>query len=198
MQHWAEWQRAYVHGVILVWPPEDVRSRINPLRTIHDPVSQSACEAHISLTPPFRASPSEQDWQAIDRAIAQHPPMDITYGPVNSFGLNVIYLEVHPFGALAALRNALLASGLFAAPEHATFVPHMTITEGLSGIQITTELLDGLRTTVAGGTFRLRDLAYIRPDKNFHFAVKRTVVLGGRPADLAQSPRAPGAPSSAR
>jgi 2'-5' RNA ligase len=193
MQHWAEWQKAYVHGVILIWPPDDVRTRVNPLRTTYDPVSQSACEAHISLTPPFLASPGEQDWQAIERVVARHAPMDIIYGLVNSFGLDVIYLEVHPFEPLAALRDALLATGLFAVPEHATFVPHMTITEGHSGVPITTELLGKLRATVACGAFRLSELAYIRPDENFQFTVRRSVVLGGRPADLAQTPQAPAA-----
>jgi 2'-5' RNA ligase len=124
--------------------------------------------------------------------------MDITYGPVNSFGLDVIYLEIHPFEPLAALRDALLATGLFAAPEHADFVPHMTITQGHSGIPITAELLDKLRATVAGGTFRLSDLAYIRPDENFHFTVRRSVVLAARPADLARTPPAPGGLSSTR
>ena len=177
MQHWSEWQKSYAHGVILIWPPDDVRSRINPLRATYDPVSQSCCEAHISLTPPFRRQPSEQDWQAVHQALARHAPLDITYGPVNSFALDVIYLEIHPFEPLAALRDALLATGLFAAPAHADFVPHMTITEGLSSIPITAELLGKLRATVAGGTFRCSDLAYMRPNEDFHFKLTRRAAL---------------------
>jgi 2'-5' RNA ligase len=178
MQHWSEWQKSYVHGVVLIWPPDDVRARINPLRAAYDPVSQSCCEAHVSLTPPFLRQPGEREWDAISHALAGHPPFDITYGPVNSFALDVIYLEIHPFEPLAALHGALLATALFAAPVHADFVPHMTITEGLSGIPITAELLGRLRATVAGGTFRCSDLAHIRPDQDFHFSVERSVRLG--------------------
>ena len=94
MQRWSEWQKSYAHGVVLIWPPDDVRSRINPLRATYDPVSQSYCDAHVSLTPPFLKQPSKQGWQAIERALAGHAPLDIVYGPVNSFGLNVIYLEI--------------------------------------------------------------------------------------------------------
>jgi 2'-5' RNA ligase len=178
MNGWAEWQRDYAHGVVLIWPPDEIRSRINALRAKYDPVSQSYAEAHVSLTPPFLHAPSEENWVKLRRAAASHAPFDVAFGPVNAFALSVIYLEVHPFQRLDDLRSSLLATGLFARALHKNFVPHMTITEGLSSVPVSQDLLTDLRRSTRGGCFHCDRLAYIRPDRNFHFEVERFLELG--------------------
>jgi 2'-5' RNA ligase len=172
-----EWQKAYVHGVVLIWPSNDVRAQINPIRARYDPVSQSYCEAHISLTPPLLHVPVEGDWQLIEQAAACFAPFDINFGPVNSFGLSVIYLEVHPADRLAELRDALLATRLFANSD-LNFVPHLTLTEGLSDMPVSQRLLDELQRAVPAGSFRCNHLVHIRPDQNFHFTVQRRIEFG--------------------
>jgi 2'-5' RNA ligase len=178
MNGWAEWQKEYSHGVVLIWPPDEIRSQINALRARYDPVSQSCAEAHVSLTPPFLHAPSEQDWVKLRRVAAGHTRFDIAFGPVSAFGLSVIYLEVHPLERLEDLRSSLLATGLFARALHKDFVPHMTITEGLSSVPVSQDLLAELRRSTTGGSFHCDRLAYIRPDQNFHFEVERFLELG--------------------
>jgi hypothetical protein len=49
MTTWLESRKPYRLGVILVLPPEPVRSQINVLRARYDPQSHKCVEAHISL-----------------------------------------------------------------------------------------------------------------------------------------------------
>lgn len=45
-----DWRDSYVHGTHVIWPSDDVRSVVNPLRKRFDPVSATACDAHVTLT----------------------------------------------------------------------------------------------------------------------------------------------------
>jgi 2'-5' RNA ligase len=178
MHDWAEWQKAYLNGVVLIWPPADIRSTINSLRARYDPVSHSYCEAHISLTTPFVRAPSRNDWRAVQEAAAEFAPFDISIGPISSWlGQSVIYLEVRPYDHLEKLREALLATKLFASSPFKEFVPHMTITEGLSGLPVSEQLVAELQNTVKGGSFRCDHLTYVQPDQHFHFKVERLIEL---------------------
>ncbi|MGH6815131.1 MAG: 2'-5' RNA ligase family protein, partial [Hyphomicrobiaceae bacterium] len=174
-----EWLKSYRHGVVPIGPPDEVRSPMNALPERYDPVSQSHCEAHISLTPPFLHAPTEPNWHAIERAVEPFEPFDIALGPVNGWlSQSVIYLEVRPAADLECLNEALLATRLFAEPQFKTFVPHLTITEGFSSIPVTDDLFDTLKKAVAARSFYCDRLAYVRPDENFRFWIERTIVLG--------------------
>ena len=180
MEHWAEWQKEYRHGIVLIWPPDEVRAPINALRARHDPVSFSYTEAHISLSPPLLRAPDASDWRAIDGAVAAVAPVMVEAGPVEAWlHQSVIYLAIRPVAALTTIRNALLATGLFAPPRHKEFVPHMTIMEGLSGTRATEAILAEMKRTVASGSFRLDRLAYLRPDRDFRFTPERYIPLSG-------------------
>jgi hypothetical protein len=49
VDHCERWQHAYRFGVILILPPEPLRTQVNDLRSRHDPRSQAYCDGHISL-----------------------------------------------------------------------------------------------------------------------------------------------------
>lgn len=53
IERWEAWQREHRFGVLLLFPPELVRSQVNALRATYDPISQATCDAHISLTVPL-------------------------------------------------------------------------------------------------------------------------------------------------
>src|SRR5262245_39860804 len=77
MATWLEWQRAYRFGVLLVLPPEPIRSQIDALRAIYDPTSHAGVEVHISLTVPFPAQPGDQAWLDLARIAAGFQPFTI-------------------------------------------------------------------------------------------------------------------------
>jgi 2'-5' RNA ligase superfamily len=80
-----DWQKAYRFGVLLVLPPEPVRTEINALRAIYDPVSHAGAEAHISLTVPFPTEPSDRAWLELERIASGFYPFTIRYGPLVPF-----------------------------------------------------------------------------------------------------------------
>jgi hypothetical protein len=56
-------------------------------------------------------------------------------------------------------------------------IPHMTITEGISGPTVNEELLERLQATARCGTFPCNELAYIVPNEKFKFGVMTTLPL---------------------
>lgn len=177
MAEWSGWQRSYAFGMCVIWLPELVRGTVNVLRQRYDPASQAICEAHITLTQPFLRQPQKDDLELLARIAADFAPFEIHYGPLNSFfPYPCIWLEVRPVKQILSLRRALHNTGLFdlSLPHTDDFVPHMTITEGLSGPEVNHELLESMRPEVAGGSFTCTGFVHIVPDPNFHFEVQRT------------------------
>jgi hypothetical protein len=80
LEHWEEWQYPYRFGVILVLPPEPVRSQVNALRARYDPLSHSYCDAHISLTVPFPAELDDLHWEELKFITSTIRPFSIHYG----------------------------------------------------------------------------------------------------------------------
>ena len=78
------------------------------------------------------------------------------------------------------LRDSLHNSGLFNLDEEfiEDFIPHMTITEELSGPKVTEGLLDQLQAVSVPGEFICDSLAHIVPDENFRFSVAKRFWLG--------------------
>lgn len=181
MEQWLDWQKPYFHGVLVIWPPEPVRSKVNQLRQAYDPVSRAICEAHITLTQPFLDRPTKMDWSALAGIASSLAPIEIAYGPLNAFFPNpVIYFEIQPADRLLEMRRVLHDTGLFnlALAYTEGFVPHMTVTESLSEIKADEELLTKLRERVSGGSFSCSWLSYIVPDAKFNFRVARRLKLG--------------------
>lgn len=176
MEQRADWQRAYIFGTLVIWPPEPVRGMVNALRQHYDPVSQATCEAHISLTQPFIRRPDKDDLEHLRQIALNFESFQIQFGPLNSFlPYPCIWLEVHPVSRILSLRQKLHETGLFNLSLAHTddFVPHMTITEGLSGPKVNQELLESMKPKVTAGSFTCTDFVHIVPNPQFHFEVRQ-------------------------
>ncbi len=181
MHRWEEWQRPYEHGTFAIWPPAPVRKIVNSQRERYDPVSQRYCEAHITVTQPLRRPLDEGEWRHLRTVLAGFDRFEIEYGPLSSFlPYPCIWYEIQPQDRILAIRKALHQTGYFNLemkhPEN--FIPHMTITEGLSGPTVDEGLLRRLQEESGTGSFLCEELALIIPDASFRFHVRRTVPLG--------------------
>ena len=181
---WKEWQREYVHGTFVIWPPDGERARVNELRGRYDPVSQRVCDAHVTVTQPLRRAPSVDDWRRLAAVVAAVPAFRVDYGPLGTFlPYPCIWFAVQPVERVLSLRTTLHATGLFdlGSPHPERFLPHMTITEGMSGPPVDHALFEQLQATIEGGSFECTSLAHIVPDDDFRFAVAGRLPLR-RPA----------------
>jgi len=181
MEEWPEWQKVYKHGTLVIWPPDRVGEVVNRLRHQYDPVSQSFCGAHITLTQPFLRQPSSNEWDELCEVVSSFESFEIQYGPINTFlPYPCIWFEIHPSELVLAIRQALHATGMFNLdlPHTQDFIPHMTVTEGQSDIDVNQELFTKLRAEMSGGSFICPDIAYIVPDRVFHFGIQRRLLLG--------------------
>jgi 2'-5' RNA ligase len=178
---WGDWRDSYVHGTLVIWPPDDVRAVVNPLREHYDPASAAICEAHVTLTQPFVHEPSEADLAAVADVVSRHQPLEIVYGPLDTFlPYPCLFLAITPVEPMSALHVALQSTGLFhPVPSHyQRFVPHMTILEGTHDPDGVTDLAEAMRDTAPSGSFACREIAYIVPDASFRFSVDRMFRIG--------------------
>jgi len=151
MEEWPEWQRVYKYGTLVIWPPDRVGEVVNRLRHQYDPVSQSFCGAHITLTQPFLRQPSSNEWVELCEVVSSFESFEIQYGPINTFlPYPCIWFEIHPSELVLVIRQALHATGMFNLdlPHTEDFIPHMTVTEGQSDIDVTEELYTKLRDEI--------------------------------------------------
>jgi 2'-5' RNA ligase len=180
MDSWEDWQKPYQFGTLVIWPPDEVREVVNSQRERYDPVSQSYCEAHISVTQPLLTWLDNEAWERMGKSLVEFASFEITYGPLNSFlPYPCIWYEVNPQERVLELRNALHRMGYFnlELKHPKDFIPHLTITEGLSGPTVNEDLVDMLQLESRPGVFLCDGLAYIVPDDNFKMRVKCVLPL---------------------
>ncbi len=180
---WESWQTPYRYGALALWPPESVREPVNRWRERLDPKSHSYCEAHVTLTQPFKARVTDETLERLASLLADETPFEVTWGPLRSFLPSpVLWLEVQPRRHILALRRALHQTGLFdlSLPHTDGFVPHMTVTEGLSGAPVDEALHRALGPEFAGGTFVCDRIVLLRPDASFRFRVAEEIALRAR------------------
>jgi 2'-5' RNA ligase len=184
MEHWEDWQITFLHGTFVIWPPAEVREIVNAQREEYDPVSQSRIGAHITVTQPLEDELSGSQWDRISRILEGFEPFTIQYGPLKSFlPYPCIWYDIQPARAVLEIREALHQTGLFNLRDGyiEEFIPHMTITEGESGPEVTHSLLDRLQRESQSGSFRCEELVLFVPDSEFSFSLTRTIPLGKRP-----------------
>ena len=180
MNSWEDWQKPYGFGTLVIWPPDALREIVNSQREQTDPVSASYCEAHISVTQPLRGYPGSEEWKRLDSILSRIESFEISYGPINTFlPYPCILYDVQPTEKVLEIRNLLHQTGLFNLdmkhPQN--FIPHMTITEGLSGPEVDENLFQLLQEESGKGIFQCKGLSYIVPDENFRFWVKKFLPL---------------------
>ena len=180
MNHWKDWHYEYRFGVLLLFPPEPLRSIVNHLRSQHDPESQSYCDAHISLTVPAVAPVTQAQWAELKGIASEIEPFEISYGPLKHYLPHPgVCLAIEPFEALDALRVALEAVAPFseAPARRYPFSPHMTIAEFIT-VDRTQSLMDELAQVAPSGRYLCRSVSYAVPDESFHFSERRRLELG--------------------
>lgn len=174
---WSTWQRAYRYGTLVIEPPRELTSILDPMRERLDPASAGWIGAHITLTPPFAVAPSRGDEERVERAIRSVAPMRVRLDRPTQFnGSSVIYLPVVPSQGIEDLRTVVLATGLFRLdlPHGDHFVPHLTLSE--FGTAPPADLVAGLPPPEAMA-FLVDAIAWVVPDEAFHFTVRRTFAL---------------------
>jgi 2'-5' RNA ligase len=177
---WEEWQKPYEFGTIVIWPPDEVRGIVNLQRERYDPVSQSYCETHITVTQPLVKRLDQDEWDGLLNLLASYESFEITYGPLKSFlPYPCIWYAIQPVERVLELREALHLTGYFnSAMKHPeNFIPHMTITEGQSGPTVDEALFELLQSESRDGVFQCDGLSYIVPDRQFRFHVERFLPL---------------------
>jgi 2'-5' RNA ligase len=177
---WEEWQIAYRFGVLLILPPDPLRSIANELRTRYDPRSQSYCDAHISLTVPAPRAITAAEWTELERAASMVAPFSIRYGPIKTFLPNPgVTLAIEPQDRLDALRTSLEAVAPFsAAPERTQpFMAHLTIARNVDA-ERTQQIVEELGPARITGRFTCSRVTHVVPDASFRFAEHGQLRLG--------------------
>lgn len=181
MDGWQPWQEEYRFGVLLLFVPEPLRSRVNEIRAEHDPRSQDSCDAHVSLTVPLPRGLTEEDWQALEAVGRRQSPFAVRYGPVKHYLPHPgVVLDVGPFDVLDGLRRALETAPPFEGggqKRRRPFTPHMTLAEFISA-ERTIELMDELAGSFPKGSWHCDAVSYAVPDEDFRSAERRRLNLG--------------------
>lgn len=174
---WPAWQRDYRYGTLVIMPPPTLASALDPIRERFDPASAAQIGAHITLTPPFAAAPSSADEKRVRTAIRGVVTMRLQLDrPTQFSGSPVIYLPVVPTQPFLKLREVLLSTGLFRLdlPHTIDFVPHLTLSE--FGTTPAAALGADIPQPEAMA-FLAEGVAWVVPDEEVHFTVRRTFML---------------------
>jgi 2'-5' RNA ligase len=163
--------------LLVIEPPQDLASVLDPIRERFDPVSAGGFGAHITVTPPFAGAPSSADEERVRTAVRSVASRRLQLDrPTRFSGSPVVYLPVVPSQGIYELRTVLLATGLFRLdlPHTSDFVPHLTLSE------FGTAPEEALRADVPqpeAMAFLLETVAWVVPDETFHFMVRRSFRL---------------------
>jgi 2'-5' RNA ligase len=169
---WPTWQRDYRYGVLVIEPPQELASLLDPIRERLDPFSAGRYGAHVTVTPPLAAAPSSADEERVRTAVRGVASMKLQLGrPTRFSGSSVVYLPVVPSEGVHQLRTALLATGLFRLdlPHTSDFVPHLTLSEFGTAPE---EALVADVPQPDAMAFLLEAVAWVVPDEAFHFTVR--------------------------
>jgi 2'-5' RNA ligase len=179
ISQWEAWQREYRFGVLLIYPPDPPLLQVNALRAKYDPRSQSACDAHISLTVPLPRPPTEAHWRELTTIASSILPITVRYGPLMNYLPHPgVCLAIEPQAELDRLRAALEAASAFAgapARRH-PFSAHMTIAEFISAEE-TSSLMAELKDVAPDGSFLCTAVSYAVPDSDLNFTERRRLEL---------------------
>ncbi len=168
---WEEWQKEYRHGAFFVFPPDGIFEKINSLRELYDPKSQSVCGAHISLTVPLSRELLERDYDEIQNTLSEVDRFEVQFGPTYNYpGIPGVVLRVEPSSLFKNLVIRLEEASVFqnAISRKHPFSPHMTIAEFVT-MDRTKEILDELKGQDLSGTFECSQVFYAAPDCDFVF-----------------------------
>ena len=177
---WEKWQRDYVFGLILIIPPDDIASQVNPLRAKYDPRTYAYCPAHITLSDPLGLEMTSEHDQEIRHILSSIEPFMLHFdGPHASKERGGVGYSIHPRKPIDALRSALHEGSVFTREPYytRTIAPHMTIAEFVT-IEESWQILDEIKGTAPTGSFLCDRLEFIVPDINMRFQQVKSYALG--------------------
>ncbi|OYV65118.1 MAG: hypothetical protein B7X07_04250 [Actinobacteria bacterium 21-64-8] len=178
---WTPWQREYRYGAFYLFPPADVAAVVDELRARYDPQSAAICGAHVTLSAPLSAPPSDPQWEELRRALARVPAFDVDFGPLTRLGAHPgVVFALSPHAELNALRQTISATSLFSIRRdspRAQRAAHMTVAEFITEGE-SQSLLATLNRRELRGQFRVDRVTYAVPDGSFCFRPEVTIALG--------------------
>ncbi len=179
---WEEWQREYEYGAFYIFPPAGVIEPIDDLRRIHDPKSDSYCQAHISLSEPLAHPLTQSELEELRARLSSIEPFDMRYGPLRTFlPYPGVAYTITPDDKFRCLRSVIHSTSMYkdATLTRDYVVPHMTVAEFIT-VSRTAELLQELSGNVPAGTFLCDSIEYAVPTRDFRFARILAIPLGKR------------------
>ncbi|WP_100330614.1 YjcG family protein [Bacillus xiapuensis] len=123
---------------VVIFPSKKLQDTANSYRKRYDP-HYSLIPPHLTLKGPFEADESDLEKLVSQlKAVSQkHQPFSYHISKVKSFQPlnNVIYFKVEPNKELTALHEDLHHEEMIGGPAQYTYVPHVTIAQGLSNAE---------------------------------------------------------------
>jgi len=178
--NWEEGQQAFRYGAFYLFPPPGIIEAIDRLRQQYDPISSAICQAHISLSQPLSAPPTDQQLDELRRLLSSTDPFEIHYGPLRSFPPypGVAY-GIEPQDRFMELRALVQSVALFASvpPAEQEVAAHITVAEFIT-VEETDKLLAELQGNVPEGTYPCDAVEYAMPNDAFCFQRVLSLPLG--------------------
>lgn len=179
---WEKWQNDYKFGLILIMPPPEVSSLIDPLRSKYDPGSFYSCPTHISLSDPLRREMTDELDNEIANILNGISPFTLYYGkPRASQNHPGVACPVTPQEPIDELKRKLHQAAVFEGKVYGRrdIPAHMTIAEFIT-LEDSWRICEEIQEMVPTGSFLCDQLEFIVPDINMQFQRVKTYILGVR------------------
>ena len=177
---WKEWQKDYRLGLILILPPPEVASIINPLKLKYDPESYYTCPAHISISDPLQKKMTPELDEEITKILNNIHPFRLFYDKAEASKEHPgVAYPISPQEPIDNLKEKLHQASIFKGKTYKrrNIPAHMTIAEFVS-IEESWQICKEIQDIAPGGSFLCNQLELIIPDINMQFHKVKTYTLG--------------------
>ena len=178
---WKEWQKDYRLGLVLIMPPLEVSSLIDPLRAKYDPGAHKSCPTHISLSDPLQREMTDELDKEITNILNGIAPFTLHYGkPRASRNHPGVVCPITPQTAIDELKRKLHQAAVFEGKVYGRrdIPAHMTIAEFVT-LEDSWRICAEVQDIVPPGSFLCDQLEFIVPDINMQFERIKTYTFGG-------------------
>ncbi|MDJ0759205.1 MAG: 2'-5' RNA ligase family protein [Woeseiaceae bacterium] len=168
---WADWQRAYRFGVLLILPPAGIAEEFNRLRQRYDPASAAISPTHISVSRPLVAELTDTVREEISGILSGVEPFELYFEkPHASPDYAGVSFPVYPQSAIDKLKQIVHRASVFdsAGHERDDIPAHITVAEFIS-IDESLALAARLEAKATKTTFTCDRLTLVVPDEHFRF-----------------------------
>ena len=177
---WEQWQNDYRLGLILIMPPAEVSSQIDPLRFKYDPKAFYSCTTHISVSDPLRLEMTTELDMEIAGILSRIKPFMLHFDkPAASRVHAGVTYAINPQGPIDELKRKLHQAAVFEGKVYGRrdIPAHMTIAEFVT-IEESWQIWEEIKDAAPSGSFLCGQLEFIVPDINMQFHRVKTYPLG--------------------